>query len=340
MTTNPSSEPILRVADLSVSYPVRGGATQALKGVSFDLYRGETLAIVGESGSGKSTTGLAIMGLVDRELGARVSGAIGLARKDGTRADIVALDDRALREIRGNDVAMIFQEPMSSLNPVYSIGAQVIEALRQHQNLDIRAAGAKARDLLAELGIANPDQCLVSYPHQLSGGMRQRVMIAIALSGDPRILIADEPTTALDVTIQAQILELLQGIQERTGMSMIFITHNLGVVGEIAQRAIVMYAGEVAEAVPVASLFGHARMPYTRALLRSVPRLGQRSKLAAIRGAPPNLSAPLPGCAFHPRCDHHVPGRCDAEHPALDRVEDDHAVRCLRWRELGAEAFA
>ena len=184
------------------------------------------------------------------------------------------LDDRALRKVRGNDVAMIFQEPMSSLNPVYTVGAQVIEALRQHQALDARAARRKACDLLAELGIADPDECLARYPHQLSGGMRQRVMIAIALSGNPQILIADEPTTALDVTIQAQILELLRRMQQRTGMAIIFITHNLGVVGEIAERAIVMYAGEVTEQLPVASLFGRARMPYTMALLRSVPRLG------------------------------------------------------------------
>ena len=302
--TSRSTAPILRIENLSVSFTAQGRTIQAVKGVSFELQRGETLAIVGESGCGKSTTGLAIMGLVDRAPGTGISGTIELARKDGTRCDILALDDRALRRVRGNDVAMIFQEPMSSLNPVYTVGAQVTEALRQHQALDARSASRKACDLLAELGIADPEQCLARYPHQLSGGMRQRVMIAIALSGDPRILIADEPTTALDVTIQAQILELLQRLQQRTGMSVIFITHNLGVVGEIAERAIVMYAGEVAESLPVASLFGGARMPYTAALLRSVPRLGNgsRSRLAAIPGAPPTLSAALPGCAFHPRC--------------------------------------
>jgi oligopeptide/dipeptide ABC transporter ATP-binding protein len=335
------SEPILRVEDLSVTYAARGQKIHALKGVSFDLHRCETLAIVGESGCGKSTTGLAIMGLVDRE-SADVSGAIHLSRKDGTRANIAEMDDRALQDVRGNDVAMIFQEPMSSLNPVYTIGAQVTEALRRHQKLGARTAGEKARDLLAELGIPNPDRCLASYPHQLSGGMRQRIMIAIALSGNPRILIADEPTTALDVTIQAQILELLQSIQERTGMSVIFITHNLGVVGEIAQRAVVMYAGEVAEALPVESLFDGARMPYTTALLRSLPRLGRgkraRSRLAAIPGAPPSLASPAQGCAFQPRCEHQQQGRCDTEHPSLDLVADDHSVRCLRWRELRAEA--
>ena len=339
--TSASSEPILQVENLAVTYTARGRAIQALKRVSFNLHRGETLAIVGESGCGKSTTGLAVMGLVDRE-SASVSGAINLTRKDGTRTNLVDLNDRALRKVRGNDVAMIFQEPMSSLNPVYAVGAQVIEALRQHQNLDARAAAEKAHDLLGQLGIPNPAQCLASYPHQLSGGMRQRVMIAIALSGNPSILIADEPTTALDVTIQAQILELLQGIQQRTGMSVIFITHNLGVVGEIAERAIVMYAGEVCEVLPVASLFGGARMPYTMALLRSLPRLGgdrhARSRLAAIPGAPPSLSSPVPGCAFQPRCEYQKQGRCDVEHPSLDRIEDDHMVRCLRWRDLGVEA--
>jgi oligopeptide/dipeptide ABC transporter ATP-binding protein len=340
MTNHPSSEPILQVENLSVSFTADGRAIPAVKSVSFGLRRGETLAIVGESGSGKSTTGLAIMGLIDRVRGTNVSGAIQLARKDGTRANILDLTDRALRKVRGNDVAMIFQEPMSSLNPVYRIGAQVTEALRQHRDLDADTASREARALLAELGIADPEQCMASYPHQLSGGMRQRVMIAIALSGNPRILIADEPTTALDVTIQAQILELLARIQSRTGMSVIFITHNLGVVGEIAQRAIVMYAGEVTEELPVASLFGRARMPYTMALLRSVPRLGGAKglRLAAIPGAPPNLSTLPTGCAFHPRCVHQVPGRCDADHPALDLVEHDHAVRCLRWRDIGVEA--
>jgi oligopeptide transport system ATP-binding protein len=334
--------PILQVEDLSVSFSARGRTIAAVQGVSFNLQRGETLAIVGESGCGKSTTGLAIMGLIDRVAGTRVSGAIHLTRKDGKRENILALGDRALRKVRGNDVAMIFQEPMSSLNPVYRIGTQVIEALRQHQDLGAGAAERKACALLEELGIADPQACLARYPHQLSGGMRQRVMIAIALSGNPRILIADEPTTALDVTIQAQILELLARIQARSGMAMIFITHNLGVVGEIANRALVMYAGEVTEALPVASLFGDARMPYTRALLRSVPRLGGRkgTRLAAIPGAPPNVSMLPPGCAFHPRCEHRLPGHCDAEHPALDAVARDHVVRCLRWRDIAAEAVS
>jgi oligopeptide/dipeptide ABC transporter ATP-binding protein len=329
----------LDVENLQTYFYTRAGLVKAVDGVSFKLNRGETLAIVGESGSGKSTTGLAIMGLIDRVRGTSISGAVHLSRKDGTRQDIIGLDDRALRKVRGNDVAMIFQEPMSSLNPVYTVGAQVTEALQQHEALDAHAARRKACGLFAELGIANPAECLGRYPHQLSGGMRQRVMIAIALSGNPQILIADEPTTALDVTIQAQILELLRRMQQRTGMSIIFITHNLGVVSEIAERAIVMYAGEVTESLSVASLFGQARMPYTMALLRSVPRLGAvRSKLAAIPGAPPSVSALPSGCAFHPRCEYRMPG-CEAEHPTLDIVERGHAVRCHRWREL-TEAVA
>jgi oligopeptide/dipeptide ABC transporter ATP-binding protein len=340
---NSPFDPILAVEDLSVTFIAQDLPIHAVKSISFEIHRGETLAIVGESGCGKSTTGLAIMGLVDRVRGTSISGAIKLKRKDGTRCDIVNLDDHALRKVRGNDVAMIFQEPMSSLNPVYTVGAQIIEALKQHEALDAKASRRKACDMLAELGIANPDQCLTSYPHQLSGGMRQRVMIAIALSGNPSLLIADEPTTSLDVTIQAQILELLQRIQQRTGMAIIFITHNLGVVAEIAQRAIVMYAGEVTESLPVASLFGQARMPYTTALLRSVPRLGgdrgARAKLAAIPGGAPPVNALPPGCTFHPRCQHHVRGQCDAEHPALEFVAGDHQVRCLRWRDIDVEAF-
>jgi oligopeptide/dipeptide ABC transporter ATP-binding protein len=332
--------PILEVKNLSVSFTAQGRAVAAVKDVSFKLHQGETLAIVGESGCGKSTTGLAIMGLIDRGSGTSASGEINLVRKNGARCDILAMDDRSLRNVRGNDVAMIFQEHMSALNPVHSIGTQIVEALRQHRDIDARAARDKARELLAELGIANTNQCLESYSHQLSGGMRQRVMIAIALSGDPRILIADEPTTALDVTIQAQIIELLQHIQQRSRMSMIFITHNLGVVAEIAQRAIVMYAGEVTETLPVPMLFGHARMPYTRALLRSLPRLDKKNgtKLAAIPGAPPNLGSPLGGCAFHPRCAYALQGWCDAEHPLLDTVANGHVVRCHRWRELEAVA--
>jgi oligopeptide/dipeptide ABC transporter ATP-binding protein len=337
-----ASEPILSVEELSVSFQTKGIAIHAVKGVSFALRRGETLAIVGESGCGKSTTGLALMGLLDRAHGTRVTGSIKLKRKDGTGCEILDLDDRKLRKVRGNDVAMIFQEPMSSLNPVYTVGAQIIEALRLHEAIGARAARRKACDMLADLGIPQPERCLTSYPHQLSGGMRQRVMIAIALSGNPRILIADEPTTALDVTIQAQILELLRRIQQRTGMAIIFITHNLGVVAEIAGRAIVMYAGEITELLPRVSLFERPRMPYTMALLRSVPRVGgkrgPRGNLSTIPGGTPPVGTTPPGCAFHPRCRYRVQNRCDVERPILETVASDHLVRCLRWREIPVEA--
>jgi len=234
---------------------------------------------------------------------------------------------------------MIFQEPMSSLNPVYSVESQICEAIRLHQKLGDRAARAEALALVRLLGIANPERCLKSYPHQLSGGMRQRVMIAIALSCRPSLLIADEPTTALDVTIQAQILDLLKKLQAQTGMAMIFITHNLGVVSEIADRVLVMYAGRAVESGPVAEIFRTPRMPYTMALLQSLPRLGQArkrgEKLRAISGNVPNPMALPAGCAFHPRCAFFEAGRCDAQEPPLAAIAADRTVRCLRWREIG-----
>ncbi len=256
--------------------------------------------------------------------------------------DISRLGSRELRAVRGNEIAMIFQEPMSSLNPVYSIGSQIGEALRLHGGADARTIRRRSLEMLEALGIASPERCLASFPHQLSGGMRQRVMIAMALSCRPSLLVADEPTTALDVTIQAQILELLKQVQRETGMAMIFITHNLGVVAEIADRTLVMYAGEIVESLSVRDLFGRARMPYTRGLLRSLPVVGRErkpgDKLAAIPGSVPNASALPSGCAFHPRCSFAVSGRCDVERPALEAVQDDQVVRCIRWREIAAEA--
>jgi oligopeptide transport system ATP-binding protein len=304
--------------------------------VSFHIAPGETLAIVGESGSGKSTTGLAIMGLV--QAGAAIDGRIRLTAKNGGHPDVLRLPPAAMRRIRGNDIAMIFQEPMSSLNPVYSVDSQICEAIRLHQRLGDRAARAEALDLIRLLGIPNPARCLKSYPHQLSGGMRQRVMIAIALSCRPNLLIADEPTTALDVTIQAQILDLLKKLQAQTGMAMIFITHNLGVVSEIADRVLVMYAGKAVEAGPVAEVFRTPRMPYTLSLLQSLPRLGQArsrgQRLQAIPGNVPNPMAPPTGCAFHPRCGFFQAGRCDAQEPLLEMISSDRSARCLRWREI------
>jgi oligopeptide transport system ATP-binding protein len=339
-STAAAAAPLLEVRDLKVRFDSRRGAVNAVNGVSFSIAHGETLAIVGESGSGKSTTGLAVMGLVGGESGCTVEGEIGLQAKDGRWRDLLRLPPAAMRRIRGNDIAMIFQEPMSSLNPVYSVESQICEAIRLHQRLGERAARTEALDLVRLLGIPNPEQCLRSYPHQLSGGMRQRVMIAIALSCRPSLLIADEPTTALDVTIQAQILDLLKKLQAQTRMAMIFITHNLGVVSEIADRVLVMYAGKGVEAGPVAEVFRTPRMPYTMSLLQSLPRLGQAratgERLRAIPGNVPNPLALPPGCAFHPRCAFIEPGRCDACEPPFEPVGADRGVRCLRWREIGS----
>jgi oligopeptide transport system ATP-binding protein len=234
---------------------------------------------------------------------------------------------------------MIFQDPMSSLNPIYSVGSQIVEAVRQHRRVAPRDAAAEALRLLGELGIPNPDRILASYPHQLSGGMRQRVMIAIALSCRPRVLIADEPTTALDVTIQAQILALLKRLQRETDMAVVFITHNLGVVAEVADRLIVMYAGRVVETGPVHAVFKTPRMPYTQSLLRSLPRLDDLQQsgklLEAIPGNVPSAMALPPGCNFHPRCRHQVGGICDHRIPSLEPCAPDRLVRCARWREIG-----
>jgi oligopeptide transport system ATP-binding protein len=327
---------LLEVRDLTVRFSSGGTVVNAVNGVSFDIAAGETVALVGESGCGKSTIGLGIMGLTGSPY---LSGAITLALKDGQRRDLTCLSDRAMQTVRGNEVAMIFQEPMSSLNPVHTVGWQIREAIVCHQRLGRAAADASALDLLRQLGIPDAERCLRSYPHQLSGGMRQRVMIAIALSCRPNLLIADEPTTALDVTVQAQILDLLRRLQAETGMAILFITHNFGVVAEIAQRTMVMYAGKIVEAGPVGEVFHAPRMPYTRALLDSLPKLDAEalgSRLAAIPGQVPSPSALPRGCAFHPRCRHAVRGLCDERIPALEPCSDGRIVRCVRWAEISA----
>jgi oligopeptide transport system ATP-binding protein len=334
-----SGQPLLDVEALTVRFRSRAGLVHAVSEASFQLGQRETLAIVGESGSGKSTTGLAIMGLLAADGSATVSGAVRIASKSGGNKDVLQLSERERRRVRGNEVAMIFQDPMSSLNPIYSIGSQIAEAVEQHRGVAHREATAEALRLLAELGIPNPDRILASYPHQLSGGMRQRVMIAIALSCRPRVLIADEPTTALDVTIQAQILALLKRLQEETAMAVVFITHNLGVVAEVADRMIVMYAGRVVEAGPVRSVFKAPRMPYTEALLRSLPRLDNLPQpgepLEVIPGNVPSALALPRGCSFHPRCRHQVRGICDSHMPLLELCASDQLVRCARWRDIG-----
>ena len=331
------TEPVLQVSDLTVRFNTDAGAVPAVNGVSFTLARGETLAMVGESGSGKSVTSLAIMRLTPPPPASIVQGRVVLRGNDGASRELLALPEAAMREMRGSRIAMIFQEPMTSLNPVLPIGEQVAEPIRYHRNAGRAAALAEAERLLELVGIPEPRKRLASYPHQLSGGMRQRAMVAIALACDPDVLIADEPTTALDVTVQAQILELLKSLQTRTGMAMLFITHNLGVVAEIADRVMVMYAGRVVEQAPLRRLFRTPLMPYTRGLLQSVPTLAARhAALAAIPGNVPDPSDLPAGCAFTPRCPHARPHICDAGLPALDPAEAEHLVRCARWREIAA----
>jgi len=330
-----SGDVLLSVSDLSVSFPSARGPIRAVRNVSFEIRRGEIVALVGESGSGKSTTGLAMMQLVRS---ASVSGSIRLARKDGPSTELLQLGDRAMRKIRGNDIAMIFQEPMSSLDPVFTIGTQMREAILVHQRISQREAHDAAVASLAALALPDPEKCMGTFQHLLSGGMRQRVMIAMSLASHPSLLIADEPTTALDVTIQAQIVAHLKRLQEQTGMAILFITHNLGLVAEIADRAMVMYAGEIVETAEVRTLFADPRMPYTHGLLRSLPRLGHKrergDRIVPIPGSLPSPITLPPGCAFHPRCGHAVSGVCDTISPDLEACGDAHQVRCARWRDI------
>ncbi|MDQ1080945.1 ABC transporter ATP-binding protein [Pseudoroseomonas cervicalis] len=335
---------LLEVENLAIRFRTHGGEAAAVSDVSFTLKRGETLAMVGESGSGKSVTSLALMRLLPKPPLCTVSGSIRLRGADGAMQELLSLPEPAMRAVRGNQLSMVFQEPMTSLNPVKTIGAQITETIRLHRPMPQRAAEDEAARLLELVGIPSPRQRLSAYPHQLSGGMRQRAMIAMALSCEPSVLIADEPTTALDVTIQAQILDLLRRLQERTGMAVIFITHNLGVVAEIADRVMVMYAGRVVEQADVVPLFRQPLMPYTQGLLRSVPRLelaGRRAgALPAIRGNVPDPRHPPPGCAFHPRCDFFRAGECDQTAPMLETTEDDRQIRCLRWQQVATELMA
>ena len=329
--------PVLEVDGLSVGFADGRRMVPAVHDVGFVLHPGETLALVGESGSGKSVTSLAAMGLLPPAPRTRVSGSALLRCRDGTVRDLLALPDAAMRRLRGDEIAMIFQEPMTSLNPVHRIGDQIAEGLRFHRGLDRRAALTRAEALLDRVGIPDAARRLRAYPHELSGGMRQRVMIAMALGCDPAVLIADEPTTALDVTVQAQILDLLKDLQRETGMALVFITHNLGVVAEIADRVMVMYAGRIVERGGVVPVMTAPLMPYTRGLLASVPRLDLRGgEMASIPGTVPDPRAPPPGCAFAPRCDHALPGLCDAAVPPLDEARPGQAVRCLRWKAVAA----
>ena len=329
---------LLEVKDLKVHFFTDDGVVKAVDGVSFHVNKGETLAVVGESGSGKSVTSLAIMRLIPSPPGRIVGGEIWFRGKDGKVRDLTKLSEAEMRRIRGNDIAMIFQEPMTSLNPVYTVGDQIAEAIMLHQGKSRKEAMELAAHMLELVGIPEPKKRISNYPHQMSGGMRQRVMIAMALSCNPSLLIADEPTTALDVTIQAQILELMKKLQEEIGMSILFITHNLGVVAEMADRVVVMYAGRAVEESDVVPLFQNPLHPYTEGLLHSVPRLDlaaeHRQRLEAIPGNVPNPLYLPPGCAFHPRCKYHVEGVCDREVPPLEEAGEGRRVRCVRWREI------
>jgi oligopeptide transport system ATP-binding protein len=328
--------PALEVENLSVRFETHHGTVQAVRDVSFSLEEGETLGIVGESGSGKSVTSLAIMGLLPSPPAVVDARAVRLGDQD-----LLGLGKRALRKLRGKRLAMIFQDPMTSLNPLLTVGLQLGEVLANHEGLRGRKARERCARALGEVGIPNPEARLEAYPHELSGGMRQRVMIAMGLLCNPDVLIADEPTTALDVTIQAQILELMRGLQERHGMAIILITHDLGVVAGMSDRIQVMYAGRVVEKADTVPLFGNPRHPYTRGLLRSVPRMGAAvtERLESIDGQPPDLSDLPAGCAFAPRCELAGP-ECLREVPPLEALEDParHSA-CLRHAELRAEVL-
>jgi peptide/nickel transport system ATP-binding protein len=317
---------LLEVDNLQTHFRTPDGVNRAVDGVSFHVQQGETLAIVGESGCGKSVTAMSILRLVPEPPG-RIAGAIRLEGRD-----LLTLDDRAMRDIRGNDISMIFQEPMTSLNPVLCIGRQLGETLRLHQGLDSGAAQRRAVEMLALVGIAEPARRLAEYPHQMSGGMRQRVMIAMALACNPKLLIADEPTTALDVTIQAQILDLMAELKRRVGAAIVLITHDLGVVAEVAERVMVMYAGRKVEEAPVAALFRTPRHPYTQGLLGAVPKLGSSlagddTRLAEIPGSVPSLKARITGCVFAGRCPR-VNELCRQVAPALEPKSPGHLVAC------------
>jgi len=324
-----ASAPLLQVTDLNVRFPSEDGQVHAVRGVDYTLRSGEVLGIVGESGSGKSVTSLAVMGLLPAS--ARVSGSVKYRGQE-----LLGQSDRSMSRIRGKGVSMIFQDPMTSLDPVYKVGAQIEETLRIHdRSLSSRAAESRAVELLELVGIPNAADRVRSYPHEFSGGMRQRVVIAIAMANQPEVIIADEPTTALDVTVQAQILEVLQTALQETGAAMVMITHDLGVVAGIADRVLVMYAGRPVELGSVEDIYYEPRMPYTLGLLGSLPRLDAptRERLTPITGAPPSLLNMPPGCPFAPRCPLHI-AACDEAEPPLFQVGSGHAAACIRTEEV------
>ncbi len=316
---------LLEVKDLKTYFFLDEGVAKAVDGVSFHVDKGETLGLVGESGCGKSVSALSVMRLIPDPPGKIEGGQIILGGKN-----VLELDEKQVRDIRGNEVSMIFQEPMTSLNPVFTCGSQIEEAVILHQKVSKKEALQKAIEMLKLVGIPAPEQRVREYPHQLSGGMRQRVMIAMALSCNPSLLLADEPTTALDVTIQAQILELLERLQRELHMAVIMITHDLGVIAEVASRVAVMYAGKIVEYAGVQEIFNTPRHPYTQGLLRSIPKLTEsKDRLAVIPGMVPNPLAFPQGCKFHPRCPRAI-AECRKAEPDLRELVPDHWVRCFR----------
>jgi len=334
---------LIEVKDLKTYFFMDEGTARALDGVDFNIWRGQTIGVVGESGCGKSVTARSILRIVPKP-GRIVNGEINLYRKSrepgSTQIDVIKLTEvdpqgATMRSLRGAEIALVPQEPMASLSPVYTIGNQISEAIMLHQKVGEEEARAKAIQMLDLAGFPKPKERIDSYPHQLSGGLRQRAVIAMGLSCHPSLLIADEPTTALDVTTEAQILRLMRSLQQELGMAIMFITHNLGVVAQMCEDVVVMYMGRVVEEAPVDAIFHNAKHPYTQALLRSIPRLGQktqgRRQLESIRGTVPDPYTRPKGCAFHPRCTQRIRGVCDQDAPPWVEVEPGHKVRCVLY---------
>lgn len=324
-----NSETLLEVTDLKTYFYTHEGILRAVDGISFDVKRGETLGVVGESGCGKSVTALSILQLVPYPKGRIVGGTIVYHKERDHAIDITSLHPRGteIRSIRGNEISMIFQEPMTSLNPVYTVGNQIMEAIQLHQKVDKHEARKRAVEMLTRVRISAPEKRISEYPYQLSGGMRQRVMIAMALSCNPTLLIADEPTTALDVTIEAEILNLMRDLQEELGMSIMLITHDLGIIGDMADRVLVMYTGKIVEQAGTIDLFSNAKHPYTKGLIGSIPRIGKKGRLVPIEGTVPNLNMLPQGCHFAPRCSTVMPV-CLEKEPPMICVGTGHFAKC------------
>jgi oligopeptide/dipeptide ABC transporter ATP-binding protein len=320
------AQTVLEVSELTTQFDTPDGMVHAVNGVSFDLRKGEFLGIVGESGSGKSVTMMSILRLIPMPPGEIVKGEAVFEDQD-----LLTISMDELRKVRGGKIGFIFQDPMTSLNPVITVGDQIMESLKLHQGMHEKQAAARAVELISLVGIPAPEQRLSNYPHELSGGMRQRIMIAIALACNPQVLIADEPTTALDVTIQAQIIEIVRDLREQLGTAVIWITHDLAVIAGLADRVVVMYGGQIVEEAPVGELYGKPQHPYTRGLLGSLPRLDERTKLVNIKGQPPSLSSYPTSCPFAPRCPWAYE-RCEQEDPELVEVSELHKVAC--WWDI------